>query len=62
MILNGLVTMYAIGTTVYGAIDPVSEIIEVCKKYDLWCHVDGMVGGLLAMSDKYVSSLKGIEE
>ena len=28
------------GTTVLGAFDPLHEIADVCKKYDLWMHVD----------------------
>lgn len=50
-----------LGTTIYGAIDPIDSIVDVCKEYNLWCHVDGMFGGLLAMSDKYLPRLKGIE-
>lgn len=28
------------GTTVYGAFDPLIAISDVCKKYNIWMHVD----------------------
>lgn len=28
------------GTTVLGAIDDLEAIASVCKKYDIWMHVD----------------------
>ncbi|KAK1173961.1 glutamate decarboxylase 1-like [Acipenser oxyrinchus oxyrinchus] len=49
------------GTTVYGAIDPLSEIADICKKYKLWMHVDAAWGGGLLMSRKHSVKLSGIE-
>ena len=54
------------GTTVEGAIDPVTEIGEICHKYGIWHHVDGAYGGACLFSDnlrkklgdfKYVDSM-----
>lgn len=28
------------GTTVLGAYDPLVPLAEICKKYDVWLHVD----------------------
>lgn len=28
------------GTTVIGAYDPIGPIADVCKKHDLWLHID----------------------
>lgn len=28
------------GTTVFGAFDPLEPLAFICKKYDLWLHVD----------------------
>lgn len=49
------------GTTVLGAFDPLDEIADLCKKYNLWMHVDAAWGGGALMSTKYKTLLKGIE-
>lgn len=49
------------GTTVFGAFDPIDEIADVCKKYNMWLHVDAAWGGGALMSQKYRYLLKGIE-
>jgi len=33
-----------VGTTVIGAVDPISEIDVICKKYGIWHHVDACLG------------------
>lgn len=50
-----------IGTTVRGAFDPIDEIADVCKKYNLWLHIDAAWGGGLIFSQKHRSKLNGIE-
>ena len=42
------------GTTNTGAIDPLKSISDLCRKYDVWMHVDGAYGAPAAM----VSSTK----
>ncbi|KAJ6642727.1 Acidic amino acid decarboxylase GADL1, partial [Pseudolycoriella hygida] len=49
------------GTTVLGAFDPLEQIADICKKYDLWMHVDAAWGGGALMSRKHRTLLKGIE-
>lgn len=48
------------GTVDTGAIDPLPEIAELCRRYGAWFHVDGAYGGLFALSDRDL--VKGIEE
>lgn len=50
------------GTTNTGTIDPLDEIGDVCKKYDLWFHVDGAIGGSVLLSPTYKHLLHGIEK
>ncbi|KAK6492179.1 glutamate decarboxylase 1-like [Huso huso] len=62
--MKGFVPFYVnatAGTTVYGAIDPLSEIADICEKYKLWMHVDAAWGGGLLMSRKHSVKLSGIE-
>ena len=38
------------GTTVRGAVDPLFEIAQFCKKENIWLHVDGAIGGVYGLS------------
>jgi len=38
------------GTTVRGAIDPLTEIAQFCQKEKVWLHVDGSIGGIYGLS------------
>ncbi|KAJ8713342.1 hypothetical protein PYW07_013712 [Mythimna separata] len=49
------------GTTVFGAFDPLAEISALCKKYNMWLHVDAAWGGGALMSKKHRHLLNGIE-
>jgi len=49
------------GTTSSGAIDDLAAIAEICRKHDLWMHVDGAYGASVIFSDRYRSVVRGIE-
>jgi glutamate/tyrosine decarboxylase-like PLP-dependent enzyme len=50
------------GTVDTGAIDPLPEIAELCRKYGAWFHVDGAYGGLFALCDEGRELLRGIDQ
>lgn len=50
------------GTVDTGAIDPLPEIAELCRKYGAWFHVDGAYGGLFSLCDGGKELLRGIEQ
>lgn len=50
------------GTTMLGSFDPIDEIADICRRYDLWFHADGSLGGSILLSDRYRYLIKGVEE
>ena len=50
------------GTTVLGSFDPLEPIADVCRRHQLWMHVDGSWGGSVVFSEKHRYKLKGIEK
>jgi len=49
------------GTVNTGAIDDLNALADICKKEDLWFHVDGCIGAIAMISDVVGPLLKGIE-
>ena len=50
------------GTTVLGSYDPLDDLSVISKKYQLWLHVDGALGGAAMFSEQYKHLLAGIEK
>lgn len=48
--------------TPIGAFDPVPEIVDVCRRHDVWLHVDAAHGGALAFSPRYRHLVAGVEQ
>jgi sulfinoalanine decarboxylase/sulfinoalanine decarboxylase/aspartate 1-decarboxylase len=60
---NGLTPFYlnaTAGTTVVCAFDDVAGLAPICKKYNIWLHLDGAFGGSVIFSDKYKHLVDGI--
>ena len=51
-----------LGTTVRGAIDPISDISEICKEYNIWLHIDGSIGGIFALTSFRIEGLNNIDK
>jgi sulfinoalanine decarboxylase/sulfinoalanine decarboxylase/aspartate 1-decarboxylase len=49
------------GTTVLGAFDPIRPVSAICKKHNMWLHVDGAYCGSVLFSNKYKHLIDGVE-
>ncbi len=49
------------GTTVRGAIDPLSDLAALCRDAGVWLHVDAAIGGVFALSTSHASLMCGME-
>jgi len=47
--------------TPIGAFDPLPEISDVCRRHDVWLHVDAAHGGAACLSDKHRHLVAGLE-
>lgn len=61
---HGLIPFYlnaTAGTTVLCAFDDIIELAPICKKNNIWLHLDGAFGGGVIFSKKYRFLVNGIE-
>lgn len=49
------------GTTNTGAVDPLDEVADLCRRRELWMHVDGAYGAAAAVTDRGRERLSGME-
>jgi L-2,4-diaminobutyrate decarboxylase len=52
----------ASGATPTGACDRVADIADVCRRHEVWLHVDAAHGGALAFSPRHRHLVAGIEQ
>lgn len=50
------------GTTVRGCFDPIQEIARICKKYNIWFHIDASWGGSVLLSKKHRNLMIGCDQ
>lgn len=63
-IAKGLQPFCVIGnaaTVNTGACDNLNALADICQKENLWFHVDGAIGAMLILSEKYKLKVDGIE-
>lgn len=61
---KGLIPFFVcatIGTTSTNAMDPLTEIGQICQKYQLWMHIDAAMSGTAAICPEYRHILNGVE-
>ena len=60
---NGFLPFYlnaTAGTTVLCAFDTIEDLSPICKKYNMWLHLDGAFGGSVIFSNKYKHLVRGV--
>jgi aromatic-L-amino-acid decarboxylase len=56
-----LAVVATVGTTSTTSIDPVPEIAEVCRRHDVWLHVDAAYGGVAAIVPELRFIMNGVD-
>ncbi|MDQ6635002.1 MAG: pyridoxal-dependent decarboxylase, partial [Gemmatimonadota bacterium] len=56
-----LACVATVGTTSTSSIDPLPAIATICRREEVWLHVDGAYGGMAAVSPAYRHVLAGID-
>jgi aromatic-L-amino-acid/L-tryptophan decarboxylase len=50
-----------VGTTNTGAVDPLPELLDIARRYDLWVHADAAYGGFFRLAPGGAALMPGIE-
>jgi aromatic-L-amino-acid decarboxylase len=49
------------GTVNTGTVDPLLELAAICREGELWFHIDGAFGALVALSPKWRTKVTGLQ-
>jgi aromatic-L-amino-acid/L-tryptophan decarboxylase len=61
---DGLIPFFVcatVGTTSSNAMDPLTQIGNICHQYELWMHIDAAMSGTAAICPEYRHLLNGVE-
>lgn len=50
-----------VGTTDFGSIDPIAEIMKLAKENNMWVHADAAYGSGVILSDKYANRVADLK-
>ncbi|MDQ3687324.1 MAG: pyridoxal-dependent decarboxylase [Acidobacteriota bacterium] len=56
-----LAVVATVGTTSATSVDPVGDIADVCREYNVWLHVDAAYGGAMALLEEGRQLMHGVE-
>jgi aromatic-L-amino-acid decarboxylase len=56
-----LACVATVGTTSMTSVDPVAALATTCSRENVWLHVDGAYGGVLAIAPEYRHILEGVD-
>ena len=59
--LSPAIVIGTAGTVNTGAIDPLEELAEICRRESLWFHADGAYGAMARLSPKLAPLFAGLE-
>ncbi len=57
-----LAVVATVGTTSAAAVDPIPQIVELCRAEKIWLHVDAAYGGAVALLPEVRSLMDGVGE
>jgi len=60
--LHPICVIASIGTTGTTAIDPIKPIVDICKKYNIWLHIDAAYAGTALVLEEYRWMIDGMED
>ncbi len=60
--LNPWMIVASAGTTDLGVIDPIKQIGEIAKEFNIWYHVDAAYGGFFLLTEMVKKRLEGISQ
>ena len=57
-----IAVMASAGTVNMGAVDPIKEMLEICRAENIWLHVDGAYGGFGILDPEAAPQFQGFTE